>query len=256
MKEGFIFEELTNLTDTPKEAKCPKRGIQTIMAKFIDFEIDKKQIRLFKNDNENVPIVYANMFQDAGHEVLEACEKLGCSPFHLVAITNLRWNEELLPWPHEPVITKSDRFTGEATSYAHCLTKDIIPHVEKTMKKPPLRIIAGYSMGGLFALYAPYITDAFLSVVSASGSVWYPNFVSYVKEHDFLRKPESIYLSIGDLESRTKDPFFSQTEHCTKELHSIYQRKAVESIFELNPGNHYKDAPYRLAKGIAWTLES
>lgn len=33
------------------------------------------------------------------------------------------------------------------------------------MKKPPLRIIAGYSMGGLFALYAPYVTDAFLRAV-------------------------------------------------------------------------------------------
>lgn len=226
------------------------------MREFIKFEIDKKQIDLFKNENEDVPIVYANMYQDAGREVLDACEKLGCKSFHLVSITKLRWNEELSPWPHEPIVSKSDPFTGEAARYASCLTEEILPCVEEKMKKPSLRIIAGYSMGGLFALYAPYITDAFSRVVSASGSVWYPDFVSYVKEHDFLRKPESIYLSIGDLESRTKNPFFSQTERCMKELYSIYQRKAIESIFELNPGNHYKDASYRLAKGIAWVLES
>lgn len=225
------------------------------MTKSITFEIDKKQIRLFKNDNEDVPVVYANMYQDAGREVLEACEKLGCRPFHLVSITNLRWNEELSPWPHEPIITKNDQFTGEAASYARCLTKEIIPRIEERMKNPPIRIIAGYSMGGLFALYAPYITDAFSRVVSASGSVWYPDFVSYVKEHDFLRKPEAVYLSVGDLESRTKNPFFSQTEHCARELYSIYQQNAVKSVFELNPGNHYQDAPYRLAKGIAWVLE-
>ena len=109
-------------------------------------------------------------------------------------------------------------------------------------------------MGGLFALYAPYITDAFSGSVSASGSVWYPKFVSYAKEHDFLQKPEAIYLSLGDLESQAKNPFLSQTENCMKELYSVYQRKAIESVFELNPGNHYKDVPYRLAKGITWML--
>lgn len=225
------------------------------MREFIKFEIDKKQIRLYENENKDVPIVYANMYQEAGHEVLDICEKLRCKPFHLVSVTKLRWDEELSPWPHDPVVSRGGRFTGEAEGYARCLTEEIIPCAKEKMKQPTVRIIAGYSMGGLFALYAPYITDAFSRVVSVSGSVWYPDFVSYVKEHDFLRKPEAVYLSVGDLESRTKNPFFSQTEHCMRELYSIYQSKEMDTIFELNPGNHYKDAPYRLAKGIAWALK-
>ena len=224
------------------------------MREHVKFEIDGKQITFFKNENEDVPIVYANMYTEEGRSVLEQCKKLGCKPFHLVSITNLRWDEELSPWAHEPVVSKSDRFTGEADQYVGCMTCKIIPIIEDKIEPPTRRIIAGYSMGGLFALYAPYVTDMFSGSVSASGSVWYPRFVSYVKEHDFLRKPDAIYLSLGDTESRTKNPFFSQTENCMKELFSIYQNRTIESMFELNPGNHYKDAAYRLAKGITWIL--
>ena len=39
-----------------------------------------------------------------------------------------------------------------------------------------------------------------------------------------------------------------------EELYSVYQQKGIQSIFELNPGNHYKNAEFRLAKGISWTL--
>ncbi|MCM1182118.1 MAG: alpha/beta hydrolase-fold protein [Roseburia sp.] len=216
--------------------------------------IDGKQIHFFKNENEGAPVIYANMYSEAGQAVLEQCEKPGCKPFHLVTITKLRWDEELSPWAHEPVVSKNDHFTGEAEQYAHFLEEKIIPFIESEIR-PQYRVIAGYSMGGLFALYAPYVTDLFAKAVSVSGSVWYPDFVSYVQTHDFLKKPEAVYLSLGDLESRTKNPFLSQTEHCMKELCSFYQSQAISTVFELNPGNHYKDAAYRMAKGITWILK-
>lgn len=217
--------------------------------------IDGKQVTLFRNENDNAPIVYANMYTEVGKAVLEQCEKLSCKPFHLVTITKLRWDEELSPWAHDPVVSRSDHFTGEADQYARCMKEKIVPYIEDKLESPPYRIIAGYSMGGLFALYAPYVTDLFSASVSASGSVWYPEFVAYVKSHDFLKKSDAIYLSLGDLESRTKNPLLKQTENCMKELLSIYQNKGIDSVFELNPGNHYKNAAYRLAKGIAWILK-
>ena len=224
------------------------------MTEPVKFEIDGKQIALFTSESENAPVVYANMFSEFGSEVLCECEKLGCKPFHLVSITGLRWDEELSPWAHSPVVSKDDNFTGEADKYIRRLADTIIPRVEEKIKAPAFRVIAGYSMGGLFALYAPYVTDLFSRAVSASGSVWYPGFVSYVQENDFLRKPDAIYLSLGDRESRTKNQFLSQTEDRTRELCSIYQSQDINSMFELNPGNHFKDAPHRLAKGIAWAL--
>ena len=221
----------------------------------VKLEMDGKKITVFENENENVPVVYANMYSEAELDVLHECEKLACKPFHLVSVTGLRWDEELSPWQHGPVVSQSDHFTGEAEQYARFLTEKIIPSAEEILPKPCFRVIAGYSMGGLFALYAPYITEAFSKAVSASGSVWYPGFVEYVKAHDFLQAPDAIYLSLGDKESRTKNQYLSRTENCMNELHSIYQSKGIDSVFELNQGNHFRDVPYRLAKGIAWVLK-
>ncbi|MCM1220178.1 MAG: hypothetical protein NC548_37380 [Lachnospiraceae bacterium] len=58
-------------------------------------------------------------------------------------------------------------------------------------------------------------------------------------------------LSLGDQEIRTKNPFLMQTENCTKEILSIYKNQGIETVFELNPGNHFRNTDYRLAKGIA-----
>ena len=225
------------------------------MKKPVRFETDGKKITVFENENENVPVVYANMYSEAELDVLCECEKLVCKPFHLVSVKGLRWDEELSPWQHGPVVSQSDHFTGEAEQYTRFLTEKIIPSAEEILPKPRFRVIAGYSMGGLFALYAPYITEAFSRAVSASGSLWYPGFVEYVKTHDFLQAPDAIYLSLGDKESRTKNQYLSRTENCMKELYSIYQSKGIDSIYELNRGNHFRDVPYRLAKGIAWVLK-
>ncbi len=224
------------------------------MGKPIQMQVNGKKIALYKSEADGAPIVYANMFMEAGREVLSECVKLGSMPFHFASITGMRWDEELSPWAHGPVVDKSDHFTGEADSYVRCMTEEILPLVEEGIKNPPYRVLAGYSMGGLFALYAPYLTDAFSRIASASGSVWYPDFVAFAREHGFPRNPDAIYLSLGDLESRVANPHLRRTEQCMRELLSIYQEKAIPSTFELNPGNHYKDAALRLAKGIAWCL--
>lgn len=216
--------------------------------------IDNKQICIYKCDTENAPIIYASMYMEVGRAVLDKCEKIGCAPFNLVSISNLRWDEELSPWRHGPVVSKDDNFTGEANDYARCLTELIIPYAEEKTGKPLRRVIAGYSMGGLFALYAPYVTDAFSAAVSASGSVWYPNFIEYALSNDFIKVPDAIYLSLGDEESRVGNKYLRQTERRTKELYSLYLQKGIRSVFESNPGNHYRDADLRLAKGISWIL--
>lgn len=216
--------------------------------------IDGKRVVVYQSEAANAPIVYSIMHAEAGRAILEACEGLGCRPFHLVSLSGLRWDEELSPWPHGPVVSRDDHFTGEADRFARCLTEQIIPPVEEAIGKPSSRVIAGYSMGGLFALYTPYRTDAFSGAVSASGSVWYPGFVPYVEAHDYPKRPDAIYLSLGDLESRTRHAVLSQTELCMEKLCAVYRERSIRSVFELNPGNHFRDPAYRMAKGIAWML--
>ena len=39
-----------------------------------------------------------------------------------------------------------------------------------------------------------------------------------------------------------------------EKLCAVYQERSIRSVFELNPGNHFRDPAYRMAKGIAWML--
>lgn len=40
----------------------------------------------------------------------------------------------------------------------------------------------------------------------------------------------------------------------TETVKEIYGNADIESIFELNQGNHFRDFEERMAKGIAWIL--
>lgn len=59
-------------------------------------------------------------------------------------------------------------------------------------------------MAGLFSLWAAYQTDTFAGVAAASPSIWFPDFLQYMKEHDI--RTESVYLSLGDREEKTRNP--------------------------------------------------
>ena len=216
--------------------------------------IENRQVILYQSEEKNVPVVYSPMYEESGEMLIAECEKLKCRPFHLVTISELQWNDDMSPWKSEPVFKNGESFGGNAADFTSLLTEQVIPFAEKLTETTSHRVIAGYSMAGLYALYAPYVTDVFSEIVCASGSVWYPNFVSYIENNEYIRQPDSVYLSLGDKESRTKNPYLSQTESCMEKLYQHFRQMNIPSVFEMNQGNHYKDAVLRLAKGIAWTL--
>lgn len=218
--------------------------------------IENRQVILYQSEGKDAPAVYSPIYEESGEMLIAECEKLKCRSFHLVTISELQWNDDLSPWKSEPVFKNGEGFGGNAADFTSLLTEQIIPFAENLTGISSRRIIAGYSMAGLYALYAPYVTDAFSDVVCASGSVWYPNFVSYIETNKYIRQPDSVYLSLGDKESRTKNPYLSQTEGCMEKLYRNFRQMNIPSVFEMNQGNHYKDAVLRLAKGIAWTLNN
>ncbi|MDO4649482.1 MAG: alpha/beta hydrolase-fold protein [Eubacteriales bacterium] len=216
--------------------------------------IEGKKVTVHKCGREDAPVVYSNDFGESAEAVLTACREIGCPEFHLVSITGIRWDEELSPWPQSPIVAKDDHFTGEADAYLNILEEKIIPYVETIVPGAGCKILNGYSMGGLFALYAVHHSKYFDAYAAPSGSVWFPNFKEYVKEQSILKEPECIYLSLGDRESRTKNPYLSTTESNMEELCKVYETRGITAVFEKNPGNHFKDVPLRIAKGLNWIL--
>jgi len=111
---------------------------------------------------------------------------------------------------------------------------------EKELPGPPAwRGIAGYSLAGLFALYAIYRTDVFSRVGCMSGSLWFPGFKEYVFSHEPKRRPDCIYFSLGDKEVKTRNPVLKTVQENTEEIQAFYQNKGIDTVFHLNPGNHF-----------------
>jgi len=220
------------------------------------FEIDEKKIDILGIDNTGSPLIILNTYSREGEKIYKECSLLDSKPFTLAAISNLDWNTDLSPWEIPPLYKNDTPFLGKADQYLELLISKIIPALLGKLTKTPAYIaIAGYSLGGLFALYAAYKTKIFSKILSASGSLWYPTFVDFAKKTDFLKKPEAIYLSLGDTEAKTKNKSLASVQKKTEELVDFYKSKGLPVIFELNKGNHFTDSEKRIAKGIKWILE-
>lgn len=216
----------------------------------------QKNITIYKGKSSTAPLVILNTVQNEGKQIYDAVCSLTDFDFSLAAIGNLDWNREMTPWPAPTVMRKGDDFGGEADTYLQELREIILPDIlAKLMGQPEYIALAGYSLGGLFAVYALYRTNLFSRVASASGSLWYPNFLDFAKEHEFCRKPERLYFSLGNKEKKTKNSAMKTVEEHTKELYRWYKEKDIYTVYEENPGNHFQDAVNRMAKGIVWILQ-
>lgn len=201
------------------------------------------------------PVVFLLAGEESGGAVRKAVRALTDAPFSLAAIPVGDWENELSPWAAEKVFRGGRDFGGGADDTIRLLEREIVPAVLAALECPGAPCcIAGYSLSGLCALYAPYRTAAFGAVVSASGSLWFPGFSEFAASHAFARRPERVYCSLGDRESRTKNPAMSCVEDNTRRLCGDYRARGIDCAFELNPGNHFQDAELRLARGIAWII--
>ena len=219
------------------------------------FMIEDKHIAVFPCATPNAPMIYLNTYSGEGQKVYETTQATGCLPFNLVAISNLAWNRDMAPWDSPAAFKKGDPFTGGADDYLRLLVEEIMPRAEKDLDSSPAwRGIAGYSLAGLFALYAVYQTDVFSRVGCMSGSLWFPGFKEYIFSHEPKQPPDCIYFSLGDKEAKTRNPVLKTVQENTEEIRAFYQSKGIDTEFRLNPGNHFVQGIERTIAGIQWLL--
>ena len=135
------------------------------------------------------------------------------------------------------------------------LIEKIIPIAEQKILGTVLwRGLAGYSLAGLFAVYSLYHTKLFSRIASMSGSLWFPGIKEYIFSHEMKGIPKHLYFSIGDKECKANNPYLKIVQKNTEEIEAFYRNKGIDTVFQLNSGNHYKNAVERTAAGIAWLL--
>ena len=171
-------------------------------------------------------------------------------PFALAAFSILDWNKELSPWEAPPVFGKTP-FGGGAGETLAFLTERLLPELREVCapEKESALCLGGYSLAGLFALWAGTQTALFTGLAAASPSVWFPGWLDYVRANPILAP--TVYLSLGDREERAKNPVMASVGACIREQYALLQKDHCATL-EWNPGNHFQQSEERTAKAFLW----
>lgn len=185
---------------------------------------------------------------------VEAIAQGSAHSFLFAAVLVKSWNDELSPW-EAPAVWGKESFGGNAADTLRFLTEQAIPTLKKQFALPEnVRIIlSGYSLAGLFALWASTQTALFSGVAAASPSVWFPGWMEFEQQHPI--QAQCIYLSLGDREERTRNATMAAVGENIRALHRELAERRKSCVLEWNCGGHFKDADLRTAKAFFWAME-
>ena len=196
----------------------------------------------------------ANEHDLAGMErEAEALRRQTARPFLLVAVPVENWNDDLSPWSASPAWGRQG-FGGRAGDTLAWL-EQAVPDIRRqdSVKEDAKVILGGYSLAGLFALWAATQTNALYGVAAASSSVWFPGWPEFEAAHPI--QAQRVYLSLGDREEYTRNQTMAAVGDNIRALHSALTQRGKDCRLEWNAGGHFKDADLRTARAFAWIME-
>ncbi len=221
--------------------------------KRINIKIESYSLSIIIPENADQKTIFYLNGYDGTENLIPFLSAFG---YPSVLIGNNDYEKDFSPYPHAPVFKGGHEFEGKAAYYLKTLTEKIIPKAESYLSnKPEKRGIIGYSLAGLFSIYSLYNTDQFSLFGSVSGSLWYPDFISYLKQNKAKTKPDLIYLSLGDRESQTKNPFLSKAAIKTETAKAVLEEEGPV-FFEYNEGGHFIDFDKRIMKCLIYLADS
>ena len=199
------------------------------------------------------------------------------------------WEENFSPWCAPRVFAKGPNFGDGAQKTLDTLIDQVIPWTESDLTEPPAyRVLVGYSLAGLFSLWAgvsqqvargcrpddvssqpgpssqpgaPHVdavpTPTFQRIGAVSGSFWFPGLLDYVDQQlsGGAVGLTHAYLSLGDREARTPNPQIMHVRENAELLASRLESAGITSMFELNRGNHFQNVEGRIQKALDWLVK-
>lgn len=202
------------------------------------------------------------------------------------------WEENFSPWCAPRVFAKGPNFGDGAQKTLDTLINQVIPWTESELTEPPAyRMLVGYSLAGLFSLWAgvtqagvsqpgspqqvargyqpddapsqpgaPHVDASvatFQRIGAVSGSFWFPGLLDYVDQqlNGGAVGLTHAYLSLGDREARTPNPQIMHVRENAELLASKLESAGITSMFELNRGNHFQNVEGRMQKALDWLVK-
>lgn len=192
------------------------------------------------------------------------------------------WEENFSPWCAPRVFAKGPNFGNGAQKTLDVLVNRVIPWAESDLTEPPkYRALVGYSLAGLFSLWAgvshagvsPQVArgcqhdvpaalqlstpaTTFQRIGAVSGSFWFPGLLDYVDQQlgGGAVSLTHAYLSLGDREVRTPNPQIMHVQENAELLATKLRDSGITSTFELNRGNHFQNVDGRIQKALNWLV--
>ena len=103
--------------------------------------------------------------------------------------------------------------SGGADKFLQFIETELMPEIEKNYRVHPYRILAGHSLGGLFAVHAMIAKpDLFNAIIAVSPALQWDNQVVIKRAEDFFKTRKeatrTLYLSLGREPGPIEDGFY------------------------------------------------
>ena len=217
--------------------------------------IGGRTCRLFGAETSRCVLVQLSARHETGslEEEVAQLAALADVPFRLVAVELEDWTVDLMPWA-DGNISREPEAGKHGQETLQYILQELLPELQRRFGPMPV-ILGGYSLGGLFALWASCQTDAFAAVAAASPSVWIHGWLTFAKKH--VPMAGNIYLSLGDREEHVKNQAIARVGDNLRSYYDLLQQQlgADRCTLVWEQGGHFNDNPARLARAFAWCLE-
>ena len=221
----------------------------------IESIIAGRKCRLFGSERPGCLLVQPSARHENGTLEAEVAqlEALAPKPFLLATIELEDWTIGLMPW-WDGNISRDPEAGKHGQETLDFILNDLLPELESRYGALPV-LLGGYSLGGLFALWASCQTDRFRAVAAASPSVWIHGWLHFAKKQAPMA--DAVYLSLGDREEQVKNQAIARVGDNLRAYCELLQDQLGPDRCTLvwEEGNHFTDNAGRLARAFAWCLQ-
>lgn len=228
---------------------------------------------IIQNENVNIGSIYCNVFATERPEVLliqpsarhetkndginrevKVLATTATKGFAIVFFDTVEWAKALMPWQDEAV-SRNEEVGRYASNTLEYIIESLIPWLHERFGKLPC-IIGGYSLGGLFALWAARQSAAFCAVAAASPSLWIKGWADFADNRSL--NAQLAYVSLGDREEHCRNQRMARIGDCVRHEHLTLANQIGSSAttLEWNSGGHFGEEAERTAKAFAWCIEN
>lgn len=228
---------------------------------------------IIQKENVNIGSIHCNVFATERPEVLliqpsarhetkndginrevKVLATTATKGFAIVFFDTVEWAKALMPWQDEAV-SRNEEVGMHAQDTLVYIEESLIPWLHERFGKLPC-IIGGYSLGGLFALWAARQSAAFCAVAAASPSLWIKGWADFADNRSL--NAQLAYVSLGDREEHCRNQRMARIGDCVRHEHLTLTEQigTTATTLEWNNGGHFGEEAERTAKAFAWCIEN